>query len=213
MTSDPVLVESADELPDGSSVVYHLAGEQDIGSILDEGLDPTKHISDHSEALDFLETVGDGDSVSDRPDSRQDCVFAYVDKETAVHVADNLTAEILLAIDLQAVSEPLYASDCSAFTAVTRCADYDTEYDWDDAHDSYTNDDTETPAWEAVETARDYWEQFQPVSAGSSLSRATSGMTKPEVLIEGWVPVAAITHVYAGRRNSLSAQADLDDAF
>lgn len=192
----PVIDEGA-EVPSGSRFVYHLAGRSDVDSILTNGFDPTCHISDHSSEVEFLEAVAEGEGIFERPDSRQDCVFAYTNRETALHVANNLSSEVLFVISLSRVSAPMYASDCRKFTKFTQCG-RDPQYSWSHAHDTYESEDTEDSAWEAVESALSYWESVRRVSSGKELMAFGDGMRKPEVMVDGAVPPSAIAAIYYG---------------
>jgi hypothetical protein len=182
-------VDDANELLRGSQYAYHLTGINDLPAVLADGLDPTRHLTDRREEHDFLHAVADHDGLSDIPSRRDDCVFLYATIEKATYVADGLSAEQLLVIDLGRVDAPLYQSNYGAFTRFIN-PEYQTLAD---ARAAFDRQETDHPAWATVEAARAYWATVRPFDtlAGKSLVGI-------ELLVDGWVPADAIVQHYAG---------------
>lgn len=195
---EPPRIKDASEVPAGPRFVYHLAGLSDIEAILSSGLDPTCHRSDHSHIADFLETVAENEGITERPTSRQNCVFAYVDRETALHVADNLMAEILLVLSVPRISAPMYVSDCALFTSCKHSGD-SLPCSWNAAQTMYERGKTPDHMAELLDDAQKYWASVDKISSGSELTSYVSGLRKPEVMVDGGVPPNAITAIYRGR--------------
>lgn len=176
-TRDTHHVDSPTDLPMGSHIAYHVAPDECVDGILDEGLDPEREREKWSEFNSFLETVAAREGVTDKPESRAACSFAYTNREQGTDPTVHLTGYVTLAIDLHALSAPLYAASYG-----TASAAYSEFYA---ATDDVLDSDSD-----AYAAACDYWASFAPYDATTNPRDEAT-----ELLINGPVPATTITHI------------------
>lgn len=182
--TDMESVASVDGLPADQTIAYHITNQQNRDSIRTSGINPELASNDWDRVNQFLETVADRETITTRPDSRAECVFAYPRYTDAVDHDHH--EDMVFAIDLTRVDAPMYRASYHTATEVYEILE---EKQSATVNDIIEMTALDANAQQAYEKALAYWDSLEqtspPIKRGG------------ELLIDGHVPTDAITHYTA----------------
>lgn len=175
-------VESISELSTGSNIVYHLTDPSNEHDITVQGIHASLSVDKWYDVNRFLEFVKkDKQSISNVPDSRAECIFAFPDLSD---VREHVPGNIVFSINIDDIESTIYQGDDDLITQIDTILQKKSHMSAEDVLDSRIVD---ADSKEAYKLGIQYW---------NSINKVSSATGPGEILISEDVETDSIVDYY-----------------